>query len=109
MSRGSARSGTPSPHEQAEFRAGMLAEAIRRTAHVAGEIDVHALHAHLMGWAGVPEEECGGDIYATLFFMVRCGLYTTNTPDTLAAETRLTAAKPLMAYLYDEGEVEEAE
>ncbi|MDP4024488.1 hypothetical protein Q8W71_17835 [Methylobacterium sp. NEAU 140] len=88
--------------DRAERRSAMLAEAIRHTAHVAGEIDTHALHAHLITWAGVPEEECGGDIYATMFFMVRCGLYTTNTPDTLAAETRLKVSHLLMGHLYDE-------
>lgn len=92
---------------QAERRSAMLGEAIRHTAHLTGEIDTHALHSHLMAWAKAPEEECGGDIYATMFMMVRCGLYTTNTPNTLAAETRLKASKMLMGHLYDEGSPED--
>lgn len=88
--------------DQAERLSAMLAEAIRHTAHVAGEIDTYALHTHLMGWAGVPEEQCGGDIIATMFFMTRCGLYTSNTPDTLGGETRLKASRMLTTHLYDD-------
>lgn len=81
----------------------MLAEAIRHTATLPGGVGMGALHAHLMKWTGLPEEECGGDIIATMFFMSRCGLYTSNTPNILAGETRLCPSRALTLHLFDEG------
>ncbi|MCJ2033051.1 hypothetical protein [Methylobacterium sp. J-068] len=81
---------------QPEWRAALLAEAIRHTAHLAGPISPFALFQHLQDWLGLTEEVCGGEINTILFLMVRSGLYTSNTHDvetgtiTFAGGTRLT-------------------
>ena len=79
-----------------EWRAALLAEAIRHTAHRAGPINASALFRHLQHWLGQIEEACGAEINTILFLMVRSGLYTSNTHDvengtiTFAGGTRLT-------------------
>ncbi|MCC0809073.1 hypothetical protein FPV16_23210 [Methylobacterium sp. W2] len=86
---------------QPEWRAVLLAEAIRHTAHVAGPINPWALFRHLQSWLGMAEEECGSEISAILFLMVRSGLYTSNTYDvnagmvSMAAHTQFGASPAL--------------
>ena len=100
-----------------EWRGALLAEVIRHTAHVAGPICLNGLFRHLLDWLGLPEEECGAEIYSTVFCLVRTGLYTSNTYDAATGElwlghdTQLTPARTVTLYLYGdtEGEPEEAE
>ena len=102
----------PAALAQPEWRAALLAEAIRHTAHLAGPISPFALFRHLQDWIGLPEEACGDEINTTLFLMVRSGLYTSNTHDvetgtiTMAGETRLTASRVLTLCLHGELEAE---
>lgn len=98
---------------QPEWRAALLAEAIRRTAFVEGPINPFRLARALREWLSLSEEDCGDEVYTTLFLMVRSGLYTSNTHDvvtgviSLGGDTRLTVAPVLTTYLH--GEVEHAE
>lgn len=95
-----------------EWRSALLAEVIRRTAHVAGPINACALQNDLLGFFrrlhGLTEEQCGAEIIDTLFFMVRSGLFLSNTYDaarnelTLGAETLLTASAHLTRRIYAE-------
>jgi hypothetical protein len=93
---------------QPEWRAAVLAEAIRHTAHLTGPINPFSLMDHLRNWLGLVEEECGADLHDVLFMMVGSGLYTSNTMDFstgtvwLGSKTYLTAGRALTAFVYSE-------
>jgi len=95
---------------QPEWRAAVLAEAIRRTAHLSDPINPFPLMIHLRDWLGLTEEECLGELTTVVFTMASTGLYTINTFDAetraiwLGAETRLTPSKTLTLMLHGEAE-----
>ncbi|MCJ2080723.1 hypothetical protein [Methylobacterium sp. J-090] len=88
-----------------EWRGALLAKAIEQTAHIIGPICPFALARDFQDHLRLPDEACWEEITATLYMMVRTGLYTSNTYDVatgrfiLGAGTLLTASPALISFL----------
>lgn len=102
FTRPSAEVGSP------EWRAALFGQAVAYSAHLTGPICPYVLGAHLRSILGLPEEECGGEIFDATVMLIRAGLFTINTvePGTnslmFGGDTKLTPSRLLTGYVYGE-------
>lgn len=101
----------PQPHMDRyteQVRAGILAETLRYVSQITGEFTPFAVHEGVRRALGYCEEQCGGDIDAALFLLVRAGLLQCNRYNAAkqeiwwGADTRLRVMPAITAYIWRE-------
>ena len=81
-----------------------LSSVLQAVMRVPGPVTATAVVEHGIAVSGLPEEQCAGEVYASIALLIRCGLVASNTGDatqsTIAAATLLTASSMLISYTW---------
>ncbi len=91
-----------------KLRARIIASVLRQVAEVPSSAKGSAIAAAVLSEIGLPEEECGLEINAATFLLLRSGLIESNTFDRVeqtlidCAEMTLTASPALTQFMWAE-------